>query len=275
MKKLLLASLLASPLAAFATPFSFTTGSPDSFPHGYAYTWGLSGTSYDNLRSELRTQNKVITSATLTINNIWDWTGETTDPADALFINILTGLSTGLKSDQFDFNPNAPSSSFSLAKNPFVPGNSFYNELRDNDSNKLKFTDAATNSLLKYTGDWTKTGTPDSVTWSDPSGGSSVSGVNGWTKALGFDLVIDFTADNLTLLNDLIKADSASGTPTVGLGFGAECHYYLGDIVLTMTTSNTPPPPPPPGVPDGGNVLLMLGAALSAAVGLRRFVKRA
>lgn len=284
MKKIILATLLAvAPLAASATEFTFTTSTPDSFPHGKAYTWGLSGTTYgsnyNTLRTELQTGNKSITSATLTINNIWDWTGESTDPADALFINILNGLDAGLKSDYFDGNPNAPSSSFSLAKNPFVPGNAFYNELRDNDSNKIKFNDAQAGSLLKYTGDWTKEGTPADVSWSDPSGGSnwSLYGTDGWTKKLSFDLVITFTSDNLSLLNTFIKADTSSSNPTVGLGFGPECHYYFDNIVWTINTANNPPPPnnPPPGVPDGGNVVLMLGVALAGAASLRRFVKRA
>lgn len=289
MKRILLAALTATlPVVAHAGSYSFSVAAPD-LAHGTAYTWGLYGTTYggnyDTLRQKLTTGGEVITSAKLVVTNIYDWANETTDPADALYINILGGLDTGMKTGVFDANASAPSSSFSLAKNPFVAGNSFNTTL---DATSLNFQNAQTNSLLKYTGsvmpngtviNYTKTGTPADVTWSDPSGGSTGDTIDlddlgtGTNTLFGqygsvFDLVLDFTAGNIALLQTLLKADANTGSPTVGLGFGPECHYYVGDFQLTIVTSAAPPPP---SVPDGGNTLVLMGLALIGALGFRRF----
>jgi hypothetical protein len=199
-------------------------------------------------------------------------------------------LDAGVKTGVFDANATAPSSSFSLAKNPFVAGNPFNTTLQ---ATTLDFDNAQADSLLKYTGstmpngtviNYTKSGTPADVSWSDPSGGSSgntknLSNLGTTTNSLYgqmgsvFDLVIDFSAGNLALFQTLLKGDTNSGDPTVGIGFGPECHYYVGDFSLVVTTA-AGPTPPPPGVPDGANTLALMGVALMGALGFRRFAAK-
>lgn len=270
MKKLLLAALTAlAPLAVQATEFTFTYGTTgqnalDDLAHGTAYTWGLSGTTYggnyNNLRTELQTGGKVITSARLTVNDIRDWANETIDPADALFINILNGLDAGINTGKFDSNSSSPSSSFSLAKNPFVAGNSFNTTLQ---ATSLDFNNAVSGSLLKANSG-SKEGTPADVTWSDPDGPLTPS----------FDLVIDFTAANIAVLQSFLKLDTNTGDPTVGLGFGPECHYFIDGKVQWVITTGNAPTPPPPSVPDSANTLALLGLALVGAVAVRRYTAK-
>lgn len=263
MKRLSLVSTLAVllPLSAIASTYNFssTATALTDLPHGSAVTWGLNGTNYTNLFNDINTGGKVVTSATLTISDIYDWTGETTDPADALFVNILTGLDAGIRTKAFS-SGTAPSSSFSLAVNPFVDGNSYNTILQS--PTALKFVDAQSGSLLKYTGE-TAPGTPAYVTWSDPHGGTGTPDTN---------LVIQFTADNLALLNTLLDADSSASAPNVGLGFAAECHYYMDGVSLSITTGTAPPPP---SVPDAGSTLGLFAMAAAAMAALRRFARTA
>jgi len=259
MKRLLSTSLLAAallPLSAMAATYSFTANTSPliDMPHGTAVTWGLTGTSYTSLFNDVHA-NKAVTSATLTLTNIYDWTGEATDPCDALFINILSGLNTGLTSKAFS-SGSAPSSSWSLAVNPFVNNTATTGDFNDilKAGTALPFTDATTNSLLKANAADSAAGTPSTVSWSDGSG------------TVASTVVITFTGANLAVLQSLINADSSSTlAPTVGLGFAAECHYYMSSATLSVTTAAT--------VPDSGNTLALMGLGLAALAGFRRSKK--
>src|SRR4051794_6857925 len=103
MKKLLTAVVLTvAPWAGFAATYTFDTGNLfngnfatataaakanaanysglGNMAHGTAYFWGLSGNTDPENSSQLwdtvKNSGAQITSATLTIKNIWDWTGE-------------------------------------------------------------------------------------------------------------------------------------------------------------------------------------------------------
>jgi len=103
MKKLLsLIALGALAATAQATTYTFmpNDGSgnvADMFDldHHYAYTWGIDGSSADALRTSVVSGGQQITSATLTIWNIWDWTVE---PNDILNINLLDDTTKGVTS---------------------------------------------------------------------------------------------------------------------------------------------------------------------------------
>jgi hypothetical protein len=276
MKKLILTLLAASlPFSAYATTYNFSTstsGTPASpatvindIPHGTAVTWALSGSDYTSLLADVKTSGKTITGATLTIKNIYDWTTEANDPADALFINILSGLSTantGVNSKQFSSTQagsNDPAWNSSVY-DPFLNNTSTTGDYNDilKAGPALAFNDAQNNSLLKAATADTKTGTPTTITWSDPSGGA----------ARNFDLVIQLSAANLTLLDQLLIADPDSNSPDVGFGFAAECHYYDSGVTFTVNTG-------PATVPEGGSTLALLGLAMTAIVGVSRFKTKA
>lgn len=91
---------------ALATSYSFQPSSVDlgDLDHHYAYTWGISNTQ---LRNELL-NDYVITSATLTIYNIWDWRVET----DKLFINLLDDTKSGVRTIADNTNDNVISDLF-------------------------------------------------------------------------------------------------------------------------------------------------------------------
>jgi hypothetical protein len=248
MKKVsLLALVLMAPMVAFATNYTFSDNTNlTSLSHGTAYTWGLgsgtSSTTYSSLLNDIRTSHLSVTSATLTISNIYDWQIE---PADVLYINILGGLNAGVSSYTWTTPPSTPDTSY--GPDAFVNGTSAYSLTKPN----LTFADAATNSLLKYTGSYNVTGTPG--TWSDPSTG--ITGAAETASANGFNLVINFSAANLTLLQSLLSSDSNGATnPNVGLGFGPDCHYYDSGVTLTIST----------GVPDSANTLTLVGLSLLA-----------
>ena len=292
MKRLLSTALIAAallPLSAFAATYSFSvtnTGfvsgpsTGGGLTHGEAGTWGISGTTgasnySTGLWADINTGNKIVTSAKVTITGIYDWTGETVvsgvgDPNDALFINILGGVGTGVSS-QYLFDPTAvgrnADTSWPTQGSPFVnnPATTDWNDALK--AAGLSFTDVtmatSANSLLTTTtagssstdaSGLTKAGTPGNVTWSDPSGG------------VASTLVLNFSASNLAFLTTMIDNDMAGGTaPTVGLGFAAECHYYMTSVTLDITTS--------PRVPDSGSTFALMGLGLAALVGFRRAKK--
>jgi hypothetical protein len=86
------------------------------------------------------------------------------------------------------------------------------------------------------------------LTWVDLPGGVDT----------GFDLVHEFTADQIAVLEAYLSDPRASGDGDFGFGFDPDCHYFNNGITLTVT------------VPDGGSTLMFLGLALLAIPGLRR-----
>jgi hypothetical protein len=283
MKRLISSALLVAavlPLSAFAASYSFSvtasntlkntsfisdTASGGGLAHGSAGTWGLSGASYTSLWNDINTGGKVVTGATLTLTGIYDWANETTDPKDALFVNILGGVVSGVSAQKvFDSAVSTADTAWPSQGSPFATGGSWNTALH---GNGLAFTDASAGSLLSsttagsssstYAADGsviTKALTPASVTWSDPSG------------LVASNLVINFSAANLSILSSLIDFDASGATdPTVGLGFAAECHYYMTGATLSVTTG--------PKVPDSGSTLTLMGLGLGVLIGFRRSKK--
>jgi hypothetical protein len=113
--RLLAAALVAiAPVAAFANSYTFTDTGLDSLAHGTAYTWGLSptanstSTKLGSLESAIKS-GQIVTSATLTITGLYDWTDE---PDDVLYVNILNNLKPGNASYEYDSNPSTHDTTF-------------------------------------------------------------------------------------------------------------------------------------------------------------------
>jgi len=286
MKRLLSSALLVAallPLSAMAGTYTFTTNASSltNLTHGSAVTWGLSdtnstsnavaGNGYTNLLSDINGGNKAVTSATLTLYNIWDWQNNSLDSTDALFVNILSGLNIGTTQKTFITTPPANDNSWTSPTNPIVnpfvdvagTGTYDYNDSLQGTNSfgaPLPFNDATANSLLKANAADTAgvagfSGVSGVVTWSDPLGGA----------ARNFNLVLTFSNVNLQALNTLLVGDSSTGAPNVGLGFAAECHYYMSSATLSVTTATR--------VPDSGNTLALMGLGLAALAGFRRSKK--
>jgi hypothetical protein len=272
MKRLVLSALFATaPLVAFAGSYSFSTTGVNSLSHGQAGVWGLySGnsssttTSYKNLLTELGAQNKVITAATLKLYDPSDWKSE---PKDVLYVNILKGLDLASGVDLHTYNNTPAQTDVAYGPNAFDDSSGWRN---NNAHTGLMFDDAQPGSLLKSTNADMPADLPG--TWTDTAGPYGPNKGNS-------DVTITFTAANLALLEQYLRADiteNLNGNSwSVGLGFAAECHYYFDCVQLDITVGNLPPPPPPPtNVPDSGSTLFLMFATVASLVGLRkRFAK--
>lgn len=263
MKRQILAALITlSPLTSFAVDYQYETTNDnglDSIAHGKAFTWGLGGTSYTNLLTNLNGPNRTITSAWLTLYDPRDWKAE---PADVLYVNILDDVATGTNSRTYNNNPATTDTTY--GPNAFDDSSGWRNNNLHNAG--LKFNDAEAGSLLKSTDADMPTNMPG--TWTDTAGPY---GQYANTSQIS-DVVINFSAANLDLLEDYLRADYADNDSlTVGLGFAAECHYYMTKVKLHITVGDAPiPPPPPHNVPDAGSTVGILGLALACLAGLRK-----
>lgn len=276
MKRLILSALVvATPLLAFAGSYSFSTTGVNSLSHGEAAVWGLyDGNSnnpatttgkYKSLLTELGGANTVITGATLKLFDPSDWKSE---PKDVLYVNILKGLDISSGVDKHTYNSNPSQYDSAYGPNAFDDASGWRN---NNAHTGLMFDDSQPGSLLKSTNADMPADLPG--TWTDTAGPYGQNKGNS-------DVTITFTAANLALLEQYLRADIAENLVggnnwSVGLGFAAECHYYFDCVQLDITIGTIPPPPPPPtNVPDSGSTVALMAVALAGLAGLRRrFVK--
>jgi len=269
-------TVLALPLAGRAGTYSFqdTSSIVETLTHGTAYTWGLSGGTFKALETAVGTDKQTITSATLTLTGIYDWTIES---ADVLYVNLLNSVSTGDHSYTYNSNPSTNDTSFGT--DPFevgsVPSITIGSSTKPL-NNYLPFTPVTTgtapndqaDSLIvanngmsgsKVNGVAVSSANdklPNPGTWSDPSD-------------TPVTITIQLTSANITLLTALLQSD-VNTTTDLGLGFGPDCHYYDSGVSLSIVTSGTQIY----SVPDGGATLAMFGAALLGLLGFRRWSKR-
>ena len=264
MKKLIALTLAAfAPLAGYSGVYTFTNNTTlTSLSHDTAYTWSLTDstantTAYTSMLNDVRNKSMSVGSACLTISNIYDWQVEA---ADVLYVNILAGLTSGaVTSYAWAATNSTPETVY--GPNPFVVGTAAQIATQVTGGSHLGYTAVASdatsisNSLLKYTGTYNMAGNPG--TWSDPYGSSAAFGGvktpgTPETTAQGFNLVINFSSANLTLLKSLLSSDTnGSGTPNVGLGFGPDCHFYDTGVTLTVVT-----------VPESSSTLTLVGVSL-------------
>jgi hypothetical protein len=345
--RLLAAALLALvPIAGFANTYTFADSGLKSLAHGTAYTWGLSptanstGSTLGSLESAIKS-GQIVTSATLTITGIYDWTNE---PDDVLYVNLLNDTKTGNASYEYNSNPSTFDTSFGsdvfdtltaptapiapdkpvkptkptapapLGSHPTAAQIAAYNAkhaiyeaaltvyntaitaynaaliVYNTDHAAYELALTAYNTALANYNHYVKTqaalgfeGVPqtpalgslydqsDSLlvsntpngpgTWTDPDHGPS--GVT--------TLTIDFTSDNISLLDALLAGDSS--TTDLGLGFGPDCHFYDTGVSLTIDTK-VPGNPFGHPVPESGTTLGMLALALAALAGVGTAARR-
>jgi hypothetical protein len=264
MKKLIFSTLVAlAPLAGYAGNYSFTTTGLNNLAHDTAYTWSLTDTTtnttaYTSLLNDIKNKGMSVGSAQLTISGIYDWQVEA---ADVLYVNILAGLNSGaISSYAWAATNSTPETVY--GSNAFVSGTVANTATQVTGGNHLAFTAVASdttsqaNSLLKYTGTYINPIAGYNGTWSDPYGsgagfGGNLAAGTAETSAQGFNLVVNFSSANLTLLKSLLNSDSTgSGTPNVGLGFGPDCHFYDTGVTLTVVT-----------VPESSSTLVLMGVS--------------
>jgi hypothetical protein len=345
--RLLVAALAAIvPVVGFANSYTFSDSGLKSLAHGTAYTWGLSptanstGSTLGSLENAINS-GQVVTSATLTITGIYDWTNE---PDDVLYVNLLNNLKTGNASYEYNSNPStfdttfgsdvfdtltAPTAPIAPEKpvkptKPVAPaplGNhptqaqiaaynakhaayeaaltvynaaitaynaavivynadhaayelalTAYNTALANYNHYVKSQAAlgfegvpqtpALGSLYDQTDSLLVSDTPNGPgTWTDPDHGPS--GVT--------TLTIDFSSDNISLLDALLASDSP--TTDLGLGFGPDCHFYDTGVSLTIDTK-VPGNPFGHPIPESGSTVGLLALALAALAGIGIAAKR-
>jgi hypothetical protein len=103
--KSLLTFISSASIAIVAQASSFTFQPSDNnsgarndlndLDHKSAYTWGITGTAETNLRNELLSGDYYISSAVLSIANIYNW--DKRDTNNQLFIHLLDNPKTGVK----------------------------------------------------------------------------------------------------------------------------------------------------------------------------------
>ena len=206
MKRLLIAALvLSAPLASYATSYSYSTTGLESLTHGTAYTWGaVSGGSSSALDSAIHSGQK-LTSGTITITGLYDWTVES---LDVLYVDILNGVQAGVGSKVYDASLDSGPDTFK-GSDPFVSGGvSGY-------ASSGTVASGFTYSAVTQVGSYTDTNGPITST----------------------TLVLTLTGAELTTLDGYLNADYTSGAD-LGLGLGPDCHFYDTGVSLAFTTGS-------------------------------------
>lgn len=296
MNKLLIAALaIALPMAAHATNYTYTfsdtsdgtSSTLGSLAHGTAYTWGFtsaslgSGGNLSTLESAVSAGSQVVTSATLTLTGISDWTSEA---KDVLYVDILNGLAAGAKQTTYmpaltngdttyygddPFNPNSKLSSYNPASGGSVVaynstlGN--YNSNLVGTAGHLAFQSAVTNAALSYSIHGHAVTGQTGTSLIAPTGVTQPGTFSAANTTSTFTVSIALTQQNLNLLTDFLASD-AGGSSVFGLGFGPDCHFYDTGISLKLYTSS---------VPDSGSTALLFGLAAIAVVAVAGKTKKA
>jgi hypothetical protein len=179
-----------------AGSYSFQPSDPDlaDLDHHNAYYWGISSST---LQNDVLAGN-VITSARLTIFNIWDWRAEN----DILYINLL------------DDTKKPSSGNVTTITNE---------NSNDNVANGNWFAPASRSN--RYQGSTALT------SWTDPVGGHSTNFnfVYDFT-ATQLSLLGNYIVD------PTYNYSNGAGN-MFGLGFDPECHYYNQGVCLQITTA--------------------------------------
>lgn len=236
--------------AAQANTFTFTpsgtlTGVNDlgDLAHQSAYTWGITGSSEAALKSQL-SSGYHITSATISIKNIYNW--DIRDTENQLFIHLLDNPLAGVKTitdDPNDTGVNAGTVS------DYFGGKISGNKVGSNwiaygyNTNGTLISTGATNIYLTQ--------------YHDNDGPV--------TKT---NFLFNFTASELTTLTNYIgDGHTRTGYADLGLGFDPDCHFYNDGVTFCVTTA-----PNTHSVPESGMTLALLGLGMVALAGLRRIL---
>jgi len=212
--------------------FSYSPGdasvNPNEFPlqEFDLYTWGI---------APINISGQTITSASITINNIGNWSGNT----DELFMHLLNNA-TNLNITQLEWTtstsePNPPFTDYFLPANypnsanePGIPynlvGTGINNLLPTATVNNLTLNDGTYSYVANSGGP----GLPSNFSLTNLDF-NQTSGSSGY---VGGNFTYYFSASDLTVL----AADIASGND-IALGFDADCHFWNDGITLTINTT--------------------------------------
>jgi hypothetical protein len=234
--------------------------------HGTAYTWGITNASTSSsvntlsaLETAIKNGSQRISSVTLTLTGIYDWTVE---PDDVLYVDILNKLSTGASSYAYNGSPNGIDSSYGI--DPFSPssgetGSLSFTALTAGNYNNALIAPKTGATYVSSAGS-----NPTSAAWTNPTADPGTFSAAGTTSA--FTITYTLSSANVTLLGQLLGSDAVGGSTAgqdIGLGLGPDCHFYDSGIALTINT-----------VPDNGVTLSLLGLALVALAGYAKKAKR-
>jgi hypothetical protein len=211
--------------------FTYSPGNssvnPNEFPlqEFDMYTWGI---------APINLNGSTITSASITINNIGNWSGN----SDELFMHLLDN-STNLNVTQFEWTtngnePNPPfvdhflapyntmTTAYGLPYN--MVGNTINNLIPNSSVNNITLNDGTYSYVASNGGP----GLPSnfSLTNIDFNQTQGSSGYAGGT------FTYNFSAADLAVL----AADIADGN-NIGLGFDADCHFWNDGITFTINTT--------------------------------------
>jgi len=223
--------------------FSYSPGSPTADPQEFPlqefdlYTWGI---------APVNVSGQTITSASITINNIANWSGNT----DELFMHLLNNA-TNLNITQLEWTtstsePNPPFTDYFLPANypttanePGIPynlvGSGINNLLPSASINNIALNDGTYAYTPSVINGVTGPGLPSnfSITNFDfNQGNNAASCSSGNPQCVGGNFTYNFSAADLTVL----AADIASGN-NIALGFDADCHFWNDGITLTINTT--------------------------------------
>jgi len=251
--------VLAGALTAQATTYSYQptdTASDDGnyhdlndLDHSNAYTWGITDSA---LKAQIAPGTNIkITSAVLTIKNLYNW--DARDTNNQLFIHLLDNSYGAVKTivdDPTDngINQGVISDYFNGATSGNLVNGKYVAYGYANSATATQVATGATNTYLTKYHDYDGPTTQLSL----------------YSYAL--------TDAQLATLTSYILNGHTGGTSYAdfGLGFDGDCHYFNDGIKFTIVTATIPPSDNSTPVPDGGNTLLMLGAALGLVVPWRR-----
>jgi hypothetical protein len=204
MKRFLIAALaLCAPVASFATTYTYTStlGSVASggITHGTAYTASITGGT-SALDTAIHSGAK-LTSGTITISGLYDWTAES---LDKLYVDLLNGVQAGTGSTVYDASLDSGIDTV-VGSDPFLTGVSGH----------------------------ATSGTGSNFTYSSVTQIGSYTDLDG--PATTTTLVLNLTGAELTTLDGYLNSDYTSGAD-LGLGLGPDCHFYDSGISISFST---------------------------------------
>lgn len=227
------ALLVCALCAAQADTFNFSTNGLGDLDHNSYYSWGINTST---LEANLL-QGYTIQSATLYIDNINNWTKETTD---RLYIRLLDNPAIGVKT--------------------WSDNQTTYDQWKwvSGDSNHMKMsTYGTTRPLIQYyDGSYHDYYHDGDGSYGDPSKSPHPAGTN---LVYSFGNLTYNGKSLLQYLNDFATDGK------VGFGFDPDCHYFNDGVRFEITTCKNPVPGR--AVPEPISVFLgTLGMGTIAAV---------
>jgi hypothetical protein len=204
MKRLLIAALaLCAPLATFAGSYSYSTTGLEDLTHGTAYTWdAVTGGSASALDKAIHGGAK-LSSVTITITGLYDWTAEN---LDVLYVDLLNGVQGGVNS-------------------------STYNGSLTDGIDKVKGSDPFINTV-GGTG-YAASGSATGFTYSSVYEAGNFTDLDGPTTTN--TLVLTITGPELTTLDGYLSNDYTTGAD-LGLGLGPDCHFDDTGVSICFNT---------------------------------------